>query len=103
MNASAAEPFQDHEGNHWKVDVMRDVKRLTFSFDKAIHHFPNSRTKLLCWNATLCSNDPKRGPDMPMRGNPLQGCFSNLIDDKGYIMTFPLQLAQVFQLCRFTQ
>jgi len=30
-----------------------------------------------------------------MKGHPVHGYFSNFIDDKGYLMTFPVQLADV--------
>jgi len=30
-----------------------------------------------------------------MKGHPVHGYFSNFIDDKGYLMTFPLQLSDV--------
>lgn len=90
------EAFQDHEGNFWKTDVVRDAKKLTIVVDKGVHHFPNNKTKMVCWSVVLLSLDQQRAPDVNMTGFPVVGSFSNFTDDRGYLMTFPLLLTKVF-------
>ncbi len=92
---TAPEAFQDQEGNYWKTDLCRDEKRLTLTFDKGVHHYPHNKTKLLCWSAILLSQDPERARDIDMNGDPCLGYFSNFIDDKGYLMTYPLEKVEV--------
>ena len=93
---ATTEAFQDQEGNYWKVDLKRDVtQRCTMVFDKGVHHFPQNKTKLVCWTATLLSRDPTVARDIEMNGDPLVGYFSNFIDEKGYIITFPVDLNEV--------
>jgi len=70
-------------------------KQLTICLDKALYHYTHNRTKILVVAAILLSRDPPRAPDVAMKGHPVHGYFSNFIEDKGYLMTFPLQLAQV--------
>ena len=89
------EAFQDHEGNHWKMDLDRERKGLTLVFDKGVHHYPQNKTKLLCWTSTLLTQDPNRGQDMEMSGPATIGYFSNFIDDKGYLMSFAMESAEV--------
>jgi len=76
-------------------DVGSTGKQLTLCIDKCVYHYPHNRTKILILSAILASRDPQRGPDVAMKGHPVHGYFSNFIEDKGYFMTFPLQLAQV--------
>ena len=92
---TAAEAFQDHEGNYWKADIVRSEKSLTMMFDKGVHHYPHNKTKLLCWTATLLALDPHRAQDIDMSGEPVIGYFSNFIDDKGYMMPFPIEMPEV--------
>ena len=90
------EAFQDHEGNYWKVDLKRDAPvRATMLFDKGVHHFPQNKTKIVSFTATLLSRDPTVARDIEMNGDPLTGYFSNFIDEKGYIITFPVDIAEV--------
>jgi len=70
-------------------------KQLTLSVDKSVYHYQHNRTKILIMSAILVSRDPQRAPDVVMKGHPVHGYFSNFIEDKGYVMTFPVQLAQV--------
>ncbi len=92
---TAAEAFQDHEGNYWKADLDRDARRLTIIFDKGVHHYQQNKTKLLCWSMTLLSRDPDRANDLDQSGEPVVGYFSNFIDEKGYRMAFPLETVEV--------
>ena len=92
---TAAEAFQDQEGNYWKTELLRDSRKMTVTFDKGVHHFPHNKTKLLCWSAMLISRDPERARDVEMEREPLVGYFSNFIDDKGYLMTFPIEVTEV--------
>lgn len=95
-----SEAFQDEEGNFWKADLKRDARILTVTFDKGVHHYPQNKTKLLCWSATLLSQDTNRAQDLEMDSEPLVGYFSNFIDDKGYVMTFPLELGEVSSMVK---
>ena len=90
-----AEAFQDHEGNYWKANYRRDSKMATVAFDKGVHHYPHSKTKLLCWSSILLAQDPNVAQDVDMAGKPIVGYFSNFIDEKGYLMTFPIDANQV--------
>ena len=89
------EAFQDQEGNFWKIELVRDSKMLTILFDKGVHHFQNNKTKVVCLSAVLLSRDPQQIKDVHMNGYPIVGYFSNFTDDKGYLMTFPIQLFEV--------
>lgn len=90
-----AEAFQDHDGNYWKADIVRESRRLVMIFDKAVHHYQQNRTKLMCWTAQLLSRDMEKAPDIPMNGTPITGYFSNYIDERGYKMGFPLDTSEV--------
>lgn len=92
-----AEAFQDHEGNYWKANYKRDSKIATVAFDKGVHHYPHSKTKLLCWSSILLAQDPNVAQDIDMTGKPIVGYFSNFIDEKGYLMTFPIDANQIEQ------
>jgi len=87
--------LQDHEGNSWKTELLGDQRQLTVSVDKSPYHYQHNRTKILIMSAILVSRDPQRAPDVAMKGHPVHGYFSNFIDGKGYLMTFPVQLAHV--------
>ena len=89
------EAFPDHEGNYWKADIFPDARRLTVVFDKGVHHYQQNKTKLLCWNATLLSRDPDRASDLDMLGEPIVGYFSNFIDEKGFRMTWDVDMVEV--------
>ncbi|KAK2177773.1 hypothetical protein NP493_580g01018 [Ridgeia piscesae] len=89
-----AEAFQDHEGNYWKANYRRDSKMATVAFDKGVHHYPHSKTKLLCWSSILLAQDPNVAQDVDMTGKPIVGYFSNFIDEKGYLMSFPIDANQ---------
>ena len=93
---TAAEAFQDHEGNFWRATVDREAGagRLTVNVDKGVHHYPHSRTKLLCCSATLLARDPADAPDVDATGAPLVGYFSNFIDEKGYLLSFPIKISR---------
>lgn len=88
--------FQDIEGNQWIVDLDHTAKgRLTLVFNKAHQQYPQNRTKVLCWAGTLLSRDPNAARDIEMNGDPNVGYFSNFIDEKGYLMTFPVDKVEV--------
>ena len=87
--------FKDQDGNVWKAEVIRDTRWLTVSIDKGVHHFTNNRTRIVVWSAILLSRDQQRAADVYMKGNPIVGFFSNFIEDKGYLITFPIQLSDV--------
>ena len=88
--------FQDQDGNYWKVELDRSQsQRVTMVLDKGVHHYPQNKTKLLCWSAMILSRDPTMIRDIEMNGDPICGYFSNFIDDKGYLMSFPLEMQEV--------
>ena len=91
--------LQDHEGNSWRTELFSDHKQLTVCVDKSVYHYQHNHTKILIVSAVLVSRDPQRVPDVAMKGHPVHGYFSNFIDNKGYLMTFPLQLADVSSFC----
>jgi len=91
--------WQDHEGNSWRTEIVGEHRQLTVSFDKSVYHYQHNRTKILIVSAILLSRDPQRAPDVAMKGHPLHAYFSNFIDDKGYLMTFPVQLAHASITC----
>lgn len=95
LSLASVETFQDHEGNFWKLDLVRDAKTLTVIIDKGVHHFPNNKTKIICFSMVLLSLDQQKGSDVNMNGYPIVGCFSNFTDDRGYLTTFPLLLSKV--------
>ena len=97
------EAFQDQEGNYWKASIDRNAKKLTLIFDKGVHHYQQNKTKLLCWTATLLSRDPDRANDLDMCGEPVVGYFSNFIDEKGYRLVFPVEIAEVRFLSLYQQ
>ena len=105
QNGALAGPndaFQDHEGNYWKVELDKSQpQRVSMTLDKGVHHYPQNKTKLLCWSAMILSRDPTMIRDIEMNGDPMVGYFSNFIDDKGYIMTFPVEMAEVSLLSVF--
>ena len=90
--------FQDHEQNYWKVEVCRPdtvTSRVTMTLDKGVHHYTHNKTKLLCWSAMILARDETQYRDIQMNGDPLCGYFSNFIDDKGYLMSFPMDITEV--------
>ena len=87
--------FQDTEGNFWKAEMYADARRLTVTFDKGVHHYQQNKTKLLCWSATLLSRDVDRANDLDMLGEPIVGYFSNFIDEKGFRMTWDVDMEEV--------
>ena len=95
-NLTHNDAFQDMEGNYWRVELKHDVQnRVTMVFDKGVHHFSQNKTKLLSWSGSLLSRDPTIARDIDMNGECLVGYFSNFIDEKGYMMSFPVELAEV--------
>ena len=88
--------LQDHEGNQWRAQVVRNSRCLTVSFDKAVHHFTNNRTRIAVWSAILLSRDPDRASDIAVKGNPVVGYFNNFIDEPGFMLSFPIEMTEVF-------
>ena len=79
------------------MDIDRTSSRLTMLMTKGVHHYQHNRTQLLCWSASLLSKDPHAAPDVDMRGEPIVGYFSNFIEDKGYLINFPIERKEVFK------
>ena len=79
----------------WKTELQGDHKQLTVCVDKSVYHYQHNRTKILIFTAILLSRDPQRAADVAMKGHPVHGYFSNFIDDRGYLLTFPLHLTHV--------
>ena len=90
-----SEAFQDHDGNHWKAEIDLESKRFAVTLDKAVHHFPQNITKLACWSATLLSRS-EAVEEMDMcADHAIVSYFSNSLDERGYIASFPIELAEV--------
>lgn len=88
----------DTDGNQWRLDIDRSAQRLTLTMSKGVHHYQHNRTQLLCWTASLISRDSNAAPDIDMRGDAIVGYFSNFIDDKGYLINFPVERKEVWSL-----
>ena len=109
MSDLSQQIFQDHYGNPWKIEFLRDAplessNSTNLVFEKGVYHYQNNKSKLVCIQLLLMSQNLDLAQDISM-SNPLLICyFSNSLDEKGYPISFPVNLQQVnnfIQLLKF--
>lgn len=93
--AISAEPFQDIDGNLWRLFINHSFRYLTCQLDKGVHHYQQNKTKLLCWKATLRSQIQQKFKDVEMLGDCITGYFSNFLDECGLLASFPIETSEL--------